>query len=78
MSGLFRDAILLPILDCVTSVFAGLVIFVYLGYMAHVQQTTVDDVVTQGMLCVGTVYKMSVSVPMLREAVWSSGKALGW
>ena len=67
MSGLFRDAILLPILDCVTSVFAGLVIFVYLGYMAHVQQTTVDNVVTQGMLCIGTVYKMSVSVPMLRR-----------
>ena len=65
MSGLFRDAILLPILDCVTSVFAGLVIFVYLGYMAHVQQTTVDDVVTQGMLYIGTVYKMSVLVPML-------------
>ena len=65
MSGLFRDAILLPILDCVTSVFAGLVIFVYLGYMAHVQQTTVDDVVTQGMLYIGTVYEMSVLVPML-------------
>ena len=42
---------MLPILDCVTSVFAGFVIFVFLGYMAHVQQTSVDAVVTQGMLC---------------------------
>jgi hypothetical protein len=45
---LFRDALILPALDAVTSVFAGFVIFVYLGYMAHVNNTTVDKVIAQG------------------------------
>nr|KAG5698953.1 hypothetical protein BaRGS_024874 [Batillaria attramentaria] len=44
----YRDAMILPALDAVTSVFAGFVIFVYLGYMAHVQGTTLDKVVTEG------------------------------
>ncbi|XP_076451670.1 sodium- and chloride-dependent glycine transporter 2-like isoform X2 [Babylonia areolata] len=47
-NNVYRDALILPVLDAVTSVFAGFVIFVYVGYMAHVQNTTVDKVVTQG------------------------------
>ncbi|XP_025084088.1 sodium- and chloride-dependent glycine transporter 1-like [Pomacea canaliculata] len=44
----YRDAMFLPILDALTSVFSGFVIFVYLGYMAHLQDTTVENVVKQG------------------------------
>lgn len=40
----------LPILDALTSVFSGFVIFVYLGYMAHLQDTTVENVVKQGSI----------------------------
>lgn len=47
-NNVYRDALILPVLDAVTSVFAGFVIFVYLGYMAHAQNTTVDKVVMQG------------------------------
>jgi solute carrier family 6 amino acid transporter-like protein 5/7/9/14 len=39
---------LLPVLDCVTSWFAGLVIFVTLGYMSHQSNIPIDEVVEQG------------------------------
>ncbi|XP_076467666.1 sodium-dependent proline transporter-like [Babylonia areolata] len=47
-NNVYRDALLLPVLDAVTSVFAGFAMFVYVGYMAHVQNTTVDRVVAEG------------------------------
>ncbi|XP_076451199.1 sodium- and chloride-dependent GABA transporter 2-like [Babylonia areolata] len=47
-NNVYRDALVLPVLDAMTSVFAGFVIFIYVGYMAHMQNTTVDEVVTQG------------------------------
>ena len=44
----FRDAMLVPIINCGTSIFAGFVIFSVLGFMAHTAGTTVDEVVKQG------------------------------
>lgn len=38
----------MPILDCVTSIFAGMVIFTYLGYTAHITDKDMEDVVAQG------------------------------
>jgi len=40
-----RDAVLVSILDCATSIFAGFVIFAIIGFMAHQQGTTVADAV---------------------------------
>lgn len=42
------DAILVSILDCVTSVFAGLVIFSIIGYMANELQQSVEQVAADG------------------------------
>lgn len=42
------DAILVSIMDCLTSVFAGLVIFAIIGYMAHELHVKVEDVATEG------------------------------
>ncbi len=35
--------------DCLTSIFGGVVIFSFIGYMAHVLQSPIDEVATQGM-----------------------------
>ena len=39
---------IVPFLNCGTSVFAGLVIFSVLGFMAHETGVKIEDVVTQG------------------------------
>jgi hypothetical protein len=44
----YRDAIIVSVLDCVTSVFAGLVIFSIIGYMAEVLEQDIKDVATEG------------------------------
>ena len=45
---LARDALIVPLMNCGTSVFAGLVIFSVLGFMAHESGVDIKDVVTQG------------------------------
>ena len=39
-------------MDCLTSVFAGLVIFAIIGYMAHELHVAVEDVATEGQSAV--------------------------
>ena len=44
----YRDSLFVSILNCLTSLFAGFVIFSIVGFMAHESGKEVDDVVTQG------------------------------
>ncbi|XP_071947995.1 sodium- and chloride-dependent glycine transporter 2-like [Antedon mediterranea] len=44
----YFDAILIPIINCSTSIFAGFVIFSILGFMAHESNRKVEDVADQG------------------------------
>ena len=44
----FRDSIIVSAGDCLTSIFGGIVIFSFIGYMAHVLQAPIDSVATQG------------------------------
>ncbi|XP_060080599.1 sodium- and chloride-dependent glycine transporter 1-like [Ylistrum balloti] len=44
----YRDAMIVPFVNCGTSVFAGLVIFSVLGFMAHETGVDIEKVVTHG------------------------------
>ena len=52
-----RDSLLVAILNCLTSLFAGFVIFAIVGFMAHDAGKEVDQVVTQGMISTPTLNK---------------------
>lgn len=45
-----RDAILVALINCGTSVFAGFAIFAILGHMAFLTNQEVEDVVTSGKI----------------------------
>lgn len=47
-NNIYRDAMIVPIINCTTSIFAGFVIFSVLGFMAHEANTTVKEVVSHG------------------------------
>ena len=44
----YRDMVIVTLGDCLTSFFAGFVIFAVLGYMANEQGVPVPDVVKSG------------------------------
>ena len=43
-----RDAIITCIVNTLTCLIAGVLVFSILGYMAHVQETDIDNVVASG------------------------------
>jgi hypothetical protein len=46
----FRNTFLISLANVLTSIFAGFVIFAYLGYLAYITGQGVEDVVSQGKL----------------------------
>ncbi|KAK7479954.1 hypothetical protein BaRGS_00028781, partial [Batillaria attramentaria] len=57
----WRDAVLTSSVNCCTSFLAGIVVFAVLGYMAHMQGTTVEAVATHGPGLVFVVYAEAIS-----------------
>ena len=57
----FRDSIIVAVGDCLTSVFAGVVIFAIIGYMAHELNVPVSEVATQGAGLAFIVYPSVVT-----------------
>ncbi|XP_029641044.1 sodium- and chloride-dependent glycine transporter 1-like [Octopus sinensis] len=66
-----RDAILVPIINCLTSIYAGIAIFMVIGHMAHVKGASVEDVITEGPGLVFVVYPEGLS-QIVAAPVWSA------
>ncbi|XP_067687763.1 sodium- and chloride-dependent glycine transporter 1-like isoform X2 [Haliotis asinina] len=56
-----RDAMLIPLINCLTSFFAGFAIFSVLGFMAYTKHVDVADVTAQGPGLVFVVYPEALS-----------------
>ncbi|XP_046679787.1 sodium-dependent serotonin transporter-like [Homalodisca vitripennis] len=66
----YRDAIVTSSINCLTSFLAGFVIFSVLGYMAHVQNKSVDQVGLEGPGLVFIVYPEAIAT-MTGSVFWS-------
>ncbi|XP_069107592.1 sodium- and chloride-dependent glycine transporter 1-like [Argopecten irradians] len=56
-----RDSLIVPIINCLTSFYAGFAIFSVLGFMAHSKGVTVDEVAKGGPGLVFVVYPEGLS-----------------
>ncbi|KAK3082621.1 hypothetical protein FSP39_000641, partial [Pinctada imbricata] len=65
-----RDAFLVPIINCLTSFYAGFVIFSVLGFMAHAKGVPVDEVAKGGPGLTFVVYPEGLA-QMPAAPVWS-------
>ncbi|KAG4066627.1 hypothetical protein HA402_007263 [Bradysia odoriphaga] len=66
----YRDALLTSSINCLTSFLAGFVIFSVLGYMAHVQGKSIDEVGSEGPGLVFVVYPQAIAL-MSGSVFWS-------
>nr|KAG5713672.1 hypothetical protein BaRGS_024720 [Batillaria attramentaria] len=60
-NNVIRDSFLVPIINCLTSFFAGFVVFSTLGYMAHIKGTSVGNVTAGGPGLAFVVYPEAIS-----------------
>ena len=63
-----RDSILVPIINCVTSVFAGFAIFSVLGYMAQQKGVDVKDVATSGTFI---RHSLNLCLVIIIQGIWT-------
>merc|ERR1719270_1852620 len=69
-NNVFRDAVIVGMGNCLTSFFAGFVIFGIIGYMAHELGVKVEDVAAQGAGLAFIAYPEAVS-RMPLSPIWS-------
>uniref|UniRef100_A0A7M5ULG4 Transporter n=1 Tax=Clytia hemisphaerica TaxID=252671 RepID=A0A7M5ULG4_9CNID len=71
-NNLVRDALLISIIDALTSIFSGVVVFTIIGYLAEVQGKEVDDptIATDGPGLVFIVYPAALAT-LPQPQIWS-------
>ncbi|GBN63179.1 Sodium- and chloride-dependent glycine transporter 2 [Araneus ventricosus] len=69
-NNVYRDSMLIPLVNSGTSILAGFVVFSYLGFMSYETGKNIEDVVSQGPGLVFVVYPEAISrLPL--SAVWA-------
>lgn len=66
----YRDSVIVAIINCATSIYAGIAIFAILGYMSFVTGLPIDKVATQGPGLVFIVYPEGLAT-LPGATVWS-------
>ncbi|XP_048250521.1 sodium- and chloride-dependent glycine transporter 1-like [Haliotis rufescens] len=66
----YRDALVIPVVNCLTSLFAGFIIFVFLGYMANQSNPPISAVVKEGPGLAFLVYPDAVATMPVSQ-LWS-------
>ncbi|KAM7535023.1 hypothetical protein Aperf_G00000091652 [Anoplocephala perfoliata] len=66
----FRDAVIVACINCLTSIYAGFVVFACLGFMAEQKNVTMDNVAKAGPGLAFVVYPEALS-QMPFPAIWS-------
>lgn len=56
-----RTAIIIPIANCLTSFFAGFVIFAYMGYLSEITGQDISDFIQAGQGLAFVVYPYAVT-----------------
>ncbi|CAF0729098.1 unnamed protein product [Brachionus calyciflorus] len=69
-TNILRDSILVSIANCATSVFAGFVVFSYIGYLSKITGEDIDQVVQAGQGLAFVVYPFAVTT-IKGSPIWS-------
>lgn len=69
-SNIMRDAICLPLANCLTSFFAGFVIFAYMGYLSKITGQDIENIIEAGQGLAFVVYPYAVTT-LAGAPVWA-------